>query len=82
MAFLVRFLFRNLKGYRWLVVLAMLVSVAQVACVLGAAFPIKWITGKVGSLGNDPSCNFTFLGTDYQSGILGLFDNPAIDPTL
>jgi ATP-binding cassette subfamily B protein len=82
MAFLFQFLFRNLKGYRWLVVLAMLVSIAQVACVLGAAFPIKWITGKVGSLGNDPSCNFQFLGTDYQSGILGLFDNPRIDPTL
>ncbi len=82
MVFLFRFLLRNLKGLRWLVVIAILVSILGVACTLGAAFPIKWITGKVGSLGNDPSCTFAFLGRDYQSGILGLFDNPAIDPNL
>ena len=82
MAFLFRFLFRNLKGYRWLVVLALLISIAEVVCTLGAAFPVKFITSKVGSLGNDPSCTFTFLGTNYQQGILGLFDNPAIDPSL
>jgi hypothetical protein len=74
MAFLFKFLFRNLKGYRWLVALAILVSIAEVVCNLGVAFPIKFITSKVGSLGNDPSCEFPFLGTHYQSGILGLFD--------
>ena len=82
MAFLFKFLFRNLTGYRWLVALAILVSIAEVVCNLGVAFPIKFITSKVGSLGNDPSCEFPFLGTNYQSGILGLFDNPAIDPSL
>jgi ATP-binding cassette subfamily B protein len=82
MLFLFRFLFRNLKGYRWLVMIALLISIAEVVCTLGAAFPIKFITSKVGSLGNDPSCTFQFLGTNYQSGILGLFDNPAIDPSL
>jgi ATP-binding cassette, subfamily B, bacterial len=82
MVFLFRFLYRNLEGYRWLVVIALLISIAEVVCTLGAAFPVKFITSKVGSLGNDPSCTFTFLGTDYQSGILGLFDNPAIDPSL
>jgi ATP-binding cassette subfamily B protein len=82
MLFLFRFLFRNLKGYRWLVVIALLISIAEVVCTLGAAFPVKFITSKVGSLGNDPSCTFTFLGTDYQQGILGFFDNPAIDPSL
>jgi len=80
--FLFQFLSRNLKGYRWLVVLAVLVSITEVACTLGAAFPIKFITSKVGSQGNDPSCEFSFLGTNYQTGILGWFDKPAIDPSL
>ena len=56
MVFLFRFLSRNLKGYRWLVVLAVLVSIAGVVCTLAAAFPIKFITSKVGSQGNDPAC--------------------------
>jgi ATP-binding cassette subfamily B protein len=82
MIFLFQFLSRNLKGYRWLVALALLVSIAEVACTLGAAFPIKFITGKVGNLGNDPSCNFPLLGREYQTGILGWFDSSAIDPSL
>ena len=82
MVFLFRFLSRNLKGYRWLVVLAVLVSIAGVVCTLGAAFPIKFITSKVGSQGNDPACEFPFLGTQFRTGILGWFDNPAIDPSL
>src|SRR5713226_5386752 len=84
MGFLIRFLFTNLKGYRWLVLLAILVSVTQVACDLGAAFPIKFITSKVSNTGNDPSCMFPFLGTGTpgNTGILSLFDNSAIDPSL
>ena len=84
MGFLIRFLFNNLKGYRWLVLLAILVSITQVACDLGAAYSIKFITSKVSNTGNDPSCTFTFLGTGTpgNTGILGLFDNSAIDPSL
>ncbi len=84
MGFLIRFLFTNLKGYRWLLLLAMLVSITQVACTLGMAYPIKFITSKVTNTGNDPSCTFPFLGTGTpgNTGILGLFDNPALDPTL
>jgi ATP-binding cassette subfamily B protein len=84
MGFLIRFLFTNLKGYRWLLLLAILVSVTQVACDLSAAFSIKFITSKVSNTGNDPSCTFPFLGTGTpgNTGILSLFDNPAIDPSL
>ena len=84
MGFLIRFLFTNLKGYRWLLLLAMLVSITQVACTLGMAYPIKFITSKVTNTGNDPSCTFPFLGTGTpgNTGILGLFDNPALDPSL
>ena len=84
MSFLIRFLFTNLKGYRWLLLLAMLVSITQVACTLGMAYPIKFITSKVTNTGNDPSCTFPFLGTGTpgNTGILGLFDNPALDPSL
>ncbi len=84
MAFLIRFLFKNLKGLRWLVLLAMLVSITQVASDLGAAYPIKFITSKVSNPGNDPSCTFPFLGTGTpgDTGVLGLFDTPVLDKSL
>lgn len=74
---LFKFLFRNLKGYRLLVIIAIIVTVLQVGCDIGAAFPLKFIPSKVGNAGNDPSCIFPFLNP-----ILDKFDIPQIDPSL
>src|SRR5260370_12250707 len=82
MVFLFRFVLNNLKEFRWLIVLAILVSFVQVFGTIGAAYSVKFITSKVSNQTNDPSCTFSFLGTNYRNGVLGLFDNPAIDPTL
>ncbi|MGH2510304.1 MAG: ABC transporter transmembrane domain-containing protein, partial [Ktedonobacteraceae bacterium] len=71
------FLFRHLKGYRLLVVLAILVTIAQVFCGIVTAFPLKFIPSKVQNVGNDPSCTFPFLNP-----ILDKFDIPQIDPAL
>ncbi len=72
-----KFLHRNLKGYRFLVVLAILVAITQVACDIGTAFPLKFIPSKVSNTGSDPSCLFPFLNP-----ILDRFDIPQIDPSL
>ncbi len=77
MLFLIKFLYRNLKGYRFLVVLAMLVTVGQVRCDLLAAMPLKFIPSKVNNPGSDPACTFPFL-----DGVLSLFDSPLLDPSL
>ena len=77
MIFLCKFLYRNLKGYRFLVIIAILVAVAQVSCDLIAAMPLKFIPSKVGNPGSDPACTFPFL-----DGVLTAFDTPALDPTL
>src|SRR2546421_146786 len=74
---LFKFLFRNLKGYRFLVVLAILVTVLQVGSDIAAAFPLKFIPSKVSNSGNDPACTFPFLNP-----ILDKFDIPLFDPTL
>ena len=74
---LFKFLFRNLKGYRALVALAILVTIAQVFCGIVTAFPLKFIPSKVQNSGNDPSCTFSFLNP-----ILDKFDIPQIDPSL
>jgi ABC-type multidrug transport system fused ATPase/permease subunit len=74
---LFKFLFRNLKGYRLLVVLAILVTVTQVFAQIGMAFPLKFIPSKVQNSGNDPSCTFPFLNP-----LLDKFDIPQIDPSL
>src|SRR5712691_2402706 len=44
---MVRFLFRNLKGYRFLVFLALTMAFAQVIAALFTAFPLKIILDKV-----------------------------------
>jgi len=75
--FLFKFLYRNLDGYRFLVIIAILVAVAQVSCDLIAAMPLKFIPSKVGNPGSDPACTFPFL-----DGLLTAFDTPALDPTL
>jgi len=46
MGFLFRFLYRNLKGYRPLVFLAILVSFADVAVEILQAYPLKYIQRK------------------------------------
>ena len=74
---LFKFLFRNLKGYRLLVVIAIVVTVLQVGSDIVAAFPLKFIPSKVSNGGNDPACTFPFLNP-----ILDKFDIPLFDPTL
>ena len=44
-----RFLFRNLKGYRFLVVIAVLMTFAQVGADILLALPILWISNKIQS---------------------------------
>jgi ATP-binding cassette subfamily B protein len=77
MGLLVTFLFRNMKGLRSLVLLAMIITVLQVSCDIIAAFPLKFIPSKVQNVGNDPACLFPFLGP-----IESWFDIPQIDPSL
>jgi ABC-type multidrug transport system fused ATPase/permease subunit len=80
--FILKFLYRNLKGYRLLVVLAIVVAVAQVSSDIIALQPLKWIPSKAQNPGNDPACNFPFLGLNGNRGLLDLFDTPALDPSL
>src|SRR6266481_9121828 len=72
-----KFLFRNLKGYRLLVMIAIIVTVLQVGCTIAAAFPLKFIPSKVTNPGNDPACTFGCLNP-----ILDKFDIPLFDPSL
>src|SRR5919205_675568 len=68
MLFLCKFLFRNLKDYRFLVVLAMLMTCAQVGSDLLTVMPLKFIVSKISNPGSDPSCTFPFL-----DGLLTVF---------
>src|SRR2546421_8357276 len=77
MLFLCKFLYRNLKGFRFLILLAILVTCAQVGSDLLAAMPLKFIPSKVSNPGSDPACTFPFL-----DGFLSNFDTPALDPSL
>src|SRR5947199_6127073 len=43
------FLFRNLKGYRFLVVIAVLMTFAQVGADILLALPVLWISNKIQS---------------------------------
>src|SRR5881227_1217644 len=74
---LFKFLFRNLKGYRLVVALAILITVTQVLAEIAMTFPLKFIPSKVQNPGNDPECLVPFLGP-----IESWFDIPQIDPTL
>ncbi len=74
---LIKFLFRNMKGYRLLFAVAILVTVAQVGADIATALPLKFIPSKVSNTGNDPACTFPFLNP-----VLDLFDTPQIDPSL
>jgi ATP-binding cassette subfamily B protein len=77
MMILAHLLYRNLKGFRLLVVLAILVTFTQVGCDLLAAMPLKFIPSKVNNPGSDPACSFPFLDP-----VLSLFDTPVLDPSL
>ena len=78
---LFKFLFRNLKGYRLLVVLAIFVTILQVGSDIAAAFPLKFIPSKVSNSGNDPACTFD-SHFSFLNPILDKFDIPLFDPTL
>lgn len=77
MIVLCKFLYRNLKGYRLLIILAVLVTFAQVGSDLAAAMPLKFIPSKINNPGSDPTCTFPFL-----DGVLTFFDTPMLDPSL
>ena len=77
MLFLCKFLYKNLKGFRLLVLVAILLTIAQVGCDLLAAMPLKFIPSKINNPGSDPACTFPFL-----DGVLSYFDTPLIDPSL
>lgn len=80
--FLAKFLYRNMKGYRFLAVLAIIVAFMQVSCDITALQSLKWIPSKAQNPGNDPACYISFLGVNDQPGLLDLFDKPALDPSL
>jgi hypothetical protein len=46
-----RFLFRHLKGYRFLVVVAIALTFAQVGASLLVAFPLKFVLDKLVAIG-------------------------------
>ena len=77
MLFLCKFLYRNLKGYRVLIILAILATFTQVGADLVTAMPLKFIPSKISNPGSDPTCTFPFL-----DGVLTLFDTPTLDSSL
>jgi ABC-type multidrug transport system fused ATPase/permease subunit len=74
---LYKFLYRNLKGYRFLILIAISVVILQVGADLLAVFPLKWIPSKVSNPGSDPACTFSFLNP-----ALDIFDKSIFDPAL
>ncbi|MBV9231748.1 MAG: hypothetical protein JOZ18_20740, partial [Chloroflexi bacterium] len=72
-----KFLFGNLKGYRFLVVIAIILTVTQVGADILAALPLKFIPSKINNPGADPACTFPFL-----DGVLSKFDIPQLDASL
>ncbi len=61
-----RFLWRNLKGYRYMVVITIIMTIAQVGANILLAFPLKFILDKLVNK-KDP----TFPGIGI---FLGFFD--------
>lgn len=74
---LFQFLYRNLKGYRLLVALAIIVTISQVGCDIITALPLKFIPSKINNPGSDPVCTIPFLDP-----ILDKFDTPLLDSSL
>ena len=71
---LFKFLYRNLKGYRLLVLIAIVMVGVQVGSDLVAALPIKFIPSKIQNPGSDPACTYPFL-----DGVLNWFNH--FDPS-
>jgi ATP-binding cassette, subfamily B, bacterial len=69
---MVCFLFRHLRGYRFLIVIAIALTFAQVGASLLLAFPLKFILDK---LVNHRDPHFPLAGL-----VLGLFDQLAPSP--
>src|SRR2546423_6990902 len=67
-----RFLFHSLKGYRFLVVMAVALTFAEVGTDLFVAFPLKFILDK---LLNHKDPHFPLAGL-----VLGLFDRSLHRP--
>lgn len=74
---LTRFLYRNLKGYRLLVILAIALTLSQVGADILAAMPLKFIPSKISNPASDPACIYPFL-----DNTLDYFDTLANDQTL
>jgi ABC-type multidrug transport system fused ATPase/permease subunit len=72
---LFKFLYRNLKGYRLLVLLAILLTVTQVGSDILAALPLKFIPSKIQNPGSDPACTYPFL-----NGVLNWFNKFDSNP--
>lgn len=66
---LFKFLYRSLRGYRFLFLIAVFVTVAQVGSDLTAALPLKFILSKIQNVDSDPACSYAFL-----NGILDSFN--------
>lgn len=74
---LFKFLYRNLKGFRIYVILAILITFTQVGSDIITAFPLKFIPSKISNQAADPACTFPILDP-----VLDLFDTPFINPSL
>ncbi len=68
---MIPFLFRNLKGYRFLIVIAIAITFAEVGANILLAFPLKFILDKITNH-NDPQ--FPFL-SGFLNGILTYLDH-------
>jgi len=73
----IRFLLRNLKGYRFLVVIAVVMSVLQVFCTIIQTLPVKFI-GDALQQKIDPRA--TILPGSIQNAFIGLFDSIGKSP--
>ncbi len=65
---MIGFLFRNLKGYRFLIVIAITMTLAQVGCDILLGFSIKFISDKIQKNLNPPS---------FLNGLISPFDRFA-----
>ncbi len=65
MAFLIKFLFRSLKGYRFLFLIALVMAVVQVVSTILIVSPTRYIPNKL-QKGQDPD--------SYWGGIIRFFD--------
>src|SRR5215471_4240359 len=80
---LFKFLYRNLKGYRFLVIIAISVVILGVGADILAAMPLKWIPSKVSNPGSDPACGtFLIYSLSFLNPALDFFDKSIFDQSL